>query len=39
MGIFVGKVECRRRLGRWEDYITLDLKEMGWEVVDWIHLV
>jgi hypothetical protein len=23
---------------RWEDNIRMDLREVGWEVVDWIHL-
>jgi hypothetical protein len=23
---------------RWEDSIRMDLREVGWEVVDWIHL-
>jgi hypothetical protein len=23
---------------RWEDNIRMDLREMGWEGVDWIHL-
>jgi hypothetical protein len=22
----------------WDDNIKMDLKEMGWECVDWIHL-
>jgi hypothetical protein len=24
---------------RWEDNIKMDLKEIGWKDVDWIHLV
>jgi hypothetical protein len=40
--ISVGKTEGKRLLGiprrRWEDNIRMDLKEIGWEVVDWIHL-
>jgi hypothetical protein len=40
--ILVGKpVENRRlekRRHRWEDNIRMDVKEIGWEVVDWIHL-
>jgi hypothetical protein len=24
---------------RWEDNIRMDLREIGWEVADWIHLV
>jgi hypothetical protein len=23
---------------RWEDIIKMDLREIGWEGVDWIHL-
>jgi hypothetical protein len=37
----VGKPEGKRPLGRhrckWEDNIKMDIKESGWEVVDWIH--
>jgi hypothetical protein len=29
-------VERRRR--RWEDYIKMDLREIGWGGMDWIHL-
>jgi hypothetical protein len=40
--IVVGKPEGKRQLGkpgcRWEDNIITDLREMGWEGVDWIHL-
>jgi hypothetical protein len=40
--ILVGKPEEKRPLGRcrhrWEDNIRMDLREIGWEVVDWIHL-
>jgi hypothetical protein len=40
--ILVGKLEERRPLARlrrrWEDNIRMDLREIGWEVVDWIHL-
>jgi len=36
------KTEGKRPLGRprrrWEDNIRKDLKEIGWEVVDWMHL-
>jgi ribosome biogenesis protein Nip4 len=35
--------EGERPLGRlkrrWEDNIRMDLREIGWEDVDWIHLV
>jgi hypothetical protein len=38
----VGKPEGRRPLERpsrrWEDGIKMDLGEIGWEVVEWIHL-
>jgi hypothetical protein len=38
----VGKPEGRRPLGkprrRWEGYIKMDLREIGLEGVDWIHL-
>jgi hypothetical protein len=41
--ILVGKHEGKRPLGRprhrWEDNIKLDLREVGWEGVDWMHLV
>jgi hypothetical protein len=41
--ILVGKPEGKRPLRRsWcrlEDNIRMDLKEIGWERVDWIHLV
>jgi hypothetical protein len=40
---FVGKSEGKRPLGRprrrWYDNIRTDLREIGWEGVDWIHLV
>jgi hypothetical protein len=39
----VGKPEGKRKLKRsrymWEDNIRMDLREIGLEVVDWIHLV
>jgi len=25
-------------MGRWEDNIRMDLKQVEWESVDWIHL-
>jgi hypothetical protein len=41
--ILVGKSEGKRPLRRpWhrrEDNIRMDVREMGWEGVDWIHLV
>jgi hypothetical protein len=40
--ILDGKLDGKRRLGRpsrrWEDNIRIDLKEIGLEGVDWIHL-
>jgi hypothetical protein len=40
--IVVGKREGRRPLGRlrrgWEDNIRMDLRETGWEVMDWMRL-
>jgi hypothetical protein len=39
----VGKPEGKRPLvrprHRWEDGIRMDLREIGWEDVEWIHLV
>jgi hypothetical protein len=41
--ILVGKPEEKRRFGRprcgWEDNIKMDVKEIEWDGVDWIHLV
>jgi len=38
----IGKPEVRRPLKRlrrmWEDNIRMNLTEIGWEDVDWIHL-
>jgi len=40
--VLVGKPEemrpLRRPINRWEDNLVLDLTEIGWETVDWIHL-
>jgi hypothetical protein len=40
--IFVGKLEGKRPLGRprrgCENNIRMDLREIAWEGVDWIHL-
>jgi hypothetical protein len=40
--IMVGKPEGKRPLGkpkhRWEDVIKMDLREIGFGTVDWIHL-
>jgi hypothetical protein len=42
MKIFVGQPEGKRSLGRtmrrWEDNIKMNLREIGWEGVDWIHV-
>jgi hypothetical protein len=27
-----------RLIRRWEDNIKIDLKEIGWDDVDWIHM-
>jgi len=40
--ISVGNPERNRSVGRhrriWEDNIRIDLREIVWETVDWIHL-
>jgi hypothetical protein len=40
--VLVGKPEGIKPLGitkrRWEDNIRMDLRKIGWEFVDWIHL-
>jgi hypothetical protein len=40
--VLMGKPEGKRSLGRprrrWEDGITMDLRETGWGSVDWIQL-
>jgi hypothetical protein len=40
--VLMGKTEVKRPLGRprrrWEDRIRMDLRETGWESVDWIQL-
>jgi hypothetical protein len=40
--VLVGKSEGKKPLGRprlrWEDWIRMDLRETGWENVDWIRL-
>jgi hypothetical protein len=39
--ILVGKLDRTRPFGRprrrWKFSIRLDLQEIGWEVVDWLH--
>jgi hypothetical protein len=41
--IFVGKPEGKRPLRRprhrWVDNIKVDLREIEWDCVDWIHMV
>jgi hypothetical protein len=41
-GILVGKSEGKRPLGRqrrkWVDNIKIDLREIGWDGMDWINL-
>jgi hypothetical protein len=38
----VGKPEGKRPVGRprrrWKDNIRMDLRKIGWEDVDWMHL-
>jgi len=40
--ILVGKPQGKRPLGRprhrWESYIRLDLSQIEWKVLDWMHL-
>jgi hypothetical protein len=40
--ILVGKPEGKRPVGRprrrWEDNVKLDLREIGWDDMDWIDL-
>jgi hypothetical protein len=40
--VLVGKPEGRRLLGRprrrWENNIRVDIRELGWGVMDWIDL-
>jgi hypothetical protein len=40
--LLVGKPEGKRRLGRpehsWVDNIKMDLREIGWDSMDWIDL-
>jgi hypothetical protein len=33
-----GKRPVGRSSRRWQDNIRMDLKEIGWEGVDWMHL-
>jgi hypothetical protein len=40
--IMVGKPEGKKPFGRpkrrWEEHIRMDLREIGWEGVDWMHM-
>jgi hypothetical protein len=40
--ILVGKLEGKRPIGRprrrWDDNIRMDLREIGWEGVHWMHV-
>jgi hypothetical protein len=40
--VFMGKPEEKRPLGRprrrWQDGISMDLREIGWGSVDWIQM-
>jgi len=40
--ILVGKPELKKQFGRskgrWEDNIRIDVREIWWKAVDWIHL-
>jgi len=33
-----GKTSLGRLRRRWEDNITMDVRVIGWEGVDWLHL-
>jgi hypothetical protein len=40
--ILVGRPKVKKPLGRsrrrWEDNIRIDVREIGWEVVDWMNM-
>jgi hypothetical protein len=40
--VLIGKPEGKRPLGRhrrrWEDNIRMDLREIRWVILDWMHL-
>jgi hypothetical protein len=38
LGKLEGKKPLRRPRYRWKDNIRIDVREIGWEIVDWIHL-
>jgi hypothetical protein len=37
-GLFVGKPEGKRPRRRWVDKVRVDLREIGWDGVDWIDM-
>jgi hypothetical protein len=36
--ILAGKPEGKRQRGRWVDNIKMNLKEIGWDEIDWIDM-
>jgi hypothetical protein len=38
VGKTAGKIPLGRPRRRWEDNIRMDIRELGWEGVDWIHM-
>jgi hypothetical protein len=34
----IGKMQLGRRRRKWEDNIRMDLRQIGWGGVDWIHV-
>jgi hypothetical protein len=36
--ILFGKRPCGRIMRRWENNIGMDLRGIGWGVVDWMHM-
>jgi hypothetical protein len=38
VGKYEGKMPLVRPRRRWEDRIKMDLRDIGWECVEWIHL-
>jgi hypothetical protein len=36
--VLVGRPKGKRPRHRWEDGIKMDLREIGWGCVEWIHL-
>jgi hypothetical protein len=38
IGKLVGKRSLKVYRRRWEDIIKVDLREIGWDNIDWIHL-